>query len=426
MTLTQNWNANDYYNYIIKNGLDELWTSWCNPKSINGIRLVAYSPIYKEEEIETYNKKCTKEGCDGKLIVPLDQRLNKVIYKRVCNGTINGSACGAYNSIIWRWVSKYDHTKNSFDNVDTTRKYAMLGRTFYTTLAIYDERIRPDSITTAREDLWKAYSLGIDIDIIRGTICDMKNREELTKTLNVVREWLNVICPNSYNIQTSGNGIQILIHHNICTKDIFQCMSRFNAYIRYLNDIVLKKENIKGIKIDPINMRDRLFKMIGSIHHKHDLVCIPLHYDVDLTKMYSDEFKLEHFDINKYRINNKLDFYNRYDKNDEKSLYKFLFSNEQINSGKFYGMRALRHKYTENEANNAITGGSTELNDKNDSSTKIDDWIRYDAGISGSVIYRINEHKELEIEMLGVDRKNKELRNKIIKGIETQIKNNKL
>lgn len=408
MSPTQNWTEKDYLNHIIKNKLDSIWYGYCNPKSVDAIRLATYTPIYSEKLVELLERKCSRHECDGNMVVPLDDRTRRVINKIVCNGTVKGSACGNYKMILYRWVSAADQTKLWFKDIETVRRYGEIGRTFYATLSLYDRRILPKSSMYVNESLMRAHTLGMDIDIKhgRGTICDSVNREEIDVVLDIVRERLNTFAEGSYNLQTSGNGTYIFLHHNLVKIDIFNQMARFNSWINYLNKVI-KENGVTRIKIDPINMPSRVFKLIGSIHQKHDLVCIPLIHDCHISKMESDEFKLKNFNIEKFIIDGKLQFYNRYNTDDKKGLYDFLEEHTQKNQ---YGdLRAIRYDFKESVG--AITG--EEQKEDNEIAKESEEFSDYYTGweplnidISGRVIHKRRPDGRHEIEMLGVKEEN--------------------
>lgn len=410
MSLTQNWTEKDYLKHMIDNKLDSIWRGWSNPKSVDGIRLAAYAPIYSERLVELLERKCTRKGCNGNTIVPLDDRIRKIIYKIVCNGTVNDSACGAYKAILYRWVSASDQTKLWFQDIDTVRHYGELGRTFYSTLSIYDRRILPKNSLYVNESLMRAHTLGMDIDIKKGhgNICDIENREQIDVVLDIIREQLNTFAGESYNLQTSGNGIYIFLHHNLVKIDIFNQMARFNSWINYLNT-VLKGNGVTRIKIDPINMPSRVFKLIGSIHQKLDLVCIPLEHDCHISKMSGDEFKLKNFNIEKYISpeTGKLVFYNRYNEKDKRSLYDFLEEHTQKHP---YGdLRAVRYQFKDSVE--VTTGeeqkeeGKEDQEDKSESdkfSEYYTGWKPLDVQVPGRIIHKKMFDGRHQVEMLGV------------------------
>lgn len=407
--ITQNWSEKDYLNHIIKNKLDSIWYGWSNPRSVDGIRLSSYTPIYSEKLAELLERKCTRKGCNGNLIVSLDDRVRKIIYKMICNGIVNGSACGAYKAVLYRWVSSSDQTKLWFRDIDTVRYYGELGRTFYSTLSVYDRRILPKNSLYVNESLMIAHTLGMDIDIKKGhgTICDLENREEIDKVLNIVRGELGTFAEGSYNLQTSGNGVYIFLMHDLVKTDIFNQMARFNGWINYLNGVI-KGNGITRIKIDAINMPSRVFKLIGSIHQKLDLVCIPMEHDCHISKMSSDEFKLKNFNIEKYIIDGKLQFYNRYNDKDKKSLYDFLEEHTQRHP---YGdLRAIRYKFK--EGIEVITGEEQKEDDNgNEEENKIETdkfseyytgWEPLDLQVPGRIIHKKMFDGRHQVEMLGV------------------------
>ena len=328
--------------HVKKNNLDIIWSSYSTPKSIDAIRLNAYTPIYNENRVKYLTKKCSRNDkngiiCEGILEIPKDDVEKGIIHTLKCSNT----KCRKYKTIIYRWLSSTNKCKLHFNSPEKVDEYAPQGRAFYGTLTLHDKNIIQPKSQYVNEKLIKACSLGIDIDIISGTILDLTNREELQKTIELVTEELNTFIPNSYNIQTSGNGIQIFIHHNLCKINVFETMAKMNALIIHL-DSLRKEKGITKIKIDPLNTPGRLFKLIGSPHQKYDLVCIPI--NENLMKIESNEFKLENFDINKYRDENgKLLFYNKCNINETKSLYEILENNTLKHPG--YGDRALRYRF---------------------------------------------------------------------------------
>jgi hypothetical protein len=183
-------------------------------------------------------------------------------------------------------------------------------------------------------------------------------------------------------------------------------MGMFNGWIRQLN-IELKTMGITKIKIDSINMPSRVFKMMGSIHQSYDLVAIPLEYDVNLSKMKGDEFKLENFNINNYIVDNKLNYYNRYNPNERMSLYKFLetHSIEADTSGP----RAIRYDYT--DAIETTTGEEQPKTKHELTPEEIQSyyenqgWKKFDIAIPGRVYYRTMSNNDIRVKMFGVDKK---------------------
>lgn len=378
--------------HVRKNRLNELWTNWSNPKSINGIRLAAYTPFYSEDLAEMIMKKCPRidksngEQCPGVWTVPKEDVERGVVTKIVCNHP----GCRRYKPIIWRWVASGDRRKLYFNDRGVVDFYASRGRAFYGTLSIHDRKIVSPNSHYVNERLIVGTTLGIDIDIIEGTICDSGNKEDLQKTIDIVREELDTFIPNSYNLQTSGNGVYFLIHHDLCKTNIFPTMAKFNGWIINL-DLIRQDAGITKTKIDPLNSPGRLFKMVGSPHQKYDLVCIPMKFDCDVTKMNNDEFKLKNFDIANYididsDRKGKLNFYDRCDKRESTALYSFL--DEHSLKSPDYGERALRYKFK--EITEILTG-----EEQPESSEKIDEeidrlfgWNEFKTNTPGRVHYR--------------------------------------
>lgn len=333
-------------NYVMRNRLDELWTAWSNPVNTGGIRLSAYTPIYSQELADMLMRKCpridgeTKQQCPGTWVVPKDDVERGVITKIACNHP----GCRRYKPIIWRWSAPGDRRKLYFETKELVDFYSTRGRSFYGTLSIHDKKIIAPKAHYVNERYILGTTLGIDIDIINGTICDPLNKEDMQRTIDLLKEELDTFVPGSYNLQTSGNGIYFLLHHGLCKKDIFPTMARFNGWITHM-DAIRQEKGIVRTKIDPLNSPGRLFKMVGSPHQKHDLVCIPLGVDCDITKMDNNDFKLKNFSIGKYIVDGRMSFYNRCNIEETKGLYQFL--EEHSERCPDYGDRALRYKFKE-------------------------------------------------------------------------------
>lgn len=406
VTLTQNWTFQNYQQYIINNNLDNIWYDWCNPKSINGIRVASYTPVYSNASVLLNEKKCKKISCNGTYRIPEDSTIRKILYKKVCD------ECNATKTILYRWISSHDNTKIYFNSPDTIRNYGFVGRAFYATLTLYNKNIISSNGMYVDDGLMIAHTLGMDIDIVSGTICDSNNKEDLNKCLNIIRENLDTFIPNSYNLQTSGNGLYVFIHHLLCTSNIRHTMSQFNSYIKYLQKLCRDK-GIKKVKIDPINMASRVYKMIGSIHQKYDLVCIPLDFDCNINDIDNNKFKLENFNIDNYiDEDNQFKFYNRYDTNEKIQLYKFLEEHCLEKEGS--NLRAIKHQFTDAIASDTITGENQSEQLKLEYTKKInemtdEEFINYYVGwknlkteIPGRVIFKNNVNGRKQVEMIGV------------------------
>jgi len=406
--------------HIKKNNLNNIWSSYSTPKSIDAIRLNAYTPIYNENRVKYLEKECTRIDknnipCGGTLEVPKEDIEREVIYILKCSNP----KCRKYKRVIYRWLSSKDKRKLQFDTPKKVDEYAIQGRAFYGTLTLHDKNIIQPKVQYVNEKLIKACSLGIDVDIISGTILDSTNRNELQKTIELITEELNTIIPNSYTIQTSGNGIQIFVHHNLCRVNVFEYMAKMNGLIVHL-DSLRKEKGITKIKIDPLNTPGRLFKLIGSPHQKYDLVCIPI--NENLMKMESNEFKLENFDINKYRNDDgKLLFYNKCNINETKALYEAL--DENTIKHPEYGERALRYKFkdivelTTNQKQDFTQEEESEFQKQIDEETdRIFGWQKFNTEISGRVNFKAQKDNYI-IQMYSND----EDKEKILKEFKKNI-----
>jgi len=406
MTLTQDWTPEHYLKHITDNNLDNIWTGWCNPKSVEGIRVAAYTPLYNDQHISALEKPCSKKSCKGGTYrYSLDDKKNRILNWRTCD------VCNAKISSLYRWTSRYDKTKIWFNSPEIVRRYAQQGRSFYGTLTLYKKEIISPRSQYSNENITLAHTLGIDIDIDKGNICDKENRKELDKALEVIRDELSTFAPKSYNLQTSGNGVYVFLHHKLCTTDIRNTMYIFNRWINSLQD-KCEKLGMKGIELDAINVLSRVYKLVGSIHQQHDLVAIPLEHDIKLESMDSNEFKLKDFNMSKYYVDNKINFYNRLDVNEKGSLYKFLDEftvNSDLRNDKLYQNYM---KETGKIAIEAITGENQNIDfaKMKESLTLSDEeyfkkyggWKKIDMGNNSSVRYKRKIDGRIITQLIGV------------------------
>lgn len=409
------WNPKDYLNYIVKNNLDSIWSSWCNPASGDGgIRVAAYKPLYNDSYakwLDAGNKPCKK--CTGYFVIPDADKQRRIINRWRCN------VCSSKKDVLYRDMDKRDPngrrtSKLYFSDNNTVRFYGNKGRTFYSTLILYDKQILNPSAIYGDASLMKSVTLGIDIDIKNGCITETKNRSELQKAIDHLKiEFLDKIVPKSYNLQSSGNGIYVLLHHKLVSTDVFKTCLLFNELISEMNNDI---EN-EFVKMDALNGASRVFKLMGSIHQQYDLVAIPLPYDVDLTKMNPEQFKLSKFTINDYidkQTGNLEYYYKRYDMQDSKSLYDFLEKNVALLSTS--SPRAMRAKVRGKDVD------ETKWASQCAEFMKKDAWTLLDLDIPGEVYFRIKD-EGLEINLFRVP---KEDRDKISKIAKDKIKDMKL
>lgn len=415
--VTETWTLKDYKDYVIKNKLDIIWSSWSNPQS-GGIRTAAFKPIYTDSYsawADAGNKKCTKKNCTGKFVIPDEHKKKRVMNIWRCN------ICTTKKDILYRDIDKVDSngrkkSKLYLFNGDVVRYYADKGRPFYSTLIVYDKKITDPHAQFSDVSLMKSVTLGIDIDLKNGCITDKKNREELQKAINRLKEkFLDKIVPGSYNLQTSGNGIYILIHHELVNKNVFEICTFYNALITEMNEEI---EN-DYVKLDALNGPSRVFKLIGSIHQEHDVVAIPLKHDCDLTKMTEDDFKLKNFNIDNYfnKDSGKLEYYNRLDLKDSEPLYEYLKNNyAMLPTSSPRAMRAARR-------GNMDDAKWAEYCAK---FMKKEAWIMLDVGLPGEVYYRIKDNS-IEINLFRIQEEEKSrikklVRQKVQEQLQTQEK----
>lgn len=345
--------------YIQDNFLDHIWTNWSNPTVYPGkhksIRFNAYTPQYTDTRVNRLHSKCKStinkteqnpdgEPCAGYIEVPFTDKQRHIIK------TIQCPVCNTYQDIMYRWISSVDQTKLYLQSKEHVQHYSQIGRSFFATLITYKPEAQGPQRNYGNESLITSMTLAIDIDNKTGhTIVDPITREKLQKTIDIVKEELNTFVPNSYNIQTSGNGINFLLHHRLTTQNVLDTAARFDNFIDQTLIPRMKKADIHGIQIDSLNGASRVFKMLGSPHQRYDLVAIPIQTDDDLTKMTTDEFKLKNFNIKRF-INgdNQLLYYNHFDDKDITSLYTYLL--ETTDKHPNYGARAKRYVSKESMA----------------------------------------------------------------------------
>jgi hypothetical protein len=326
MRITKDWTGKDYLKYVTDNQLDRLWSNWCNPGGGEfGIRVGAYKPIYTDGYaawLDNNNKKCGKKSCDGFMIISDEDKENRIVNRLRCN------SCGSKKDVLYRDVGRrvggYRKPKLWLGDIDAVRYFAGLGRTFYSTLILYDKFVLEPDSQYVDATLMKSVSLGIDIDLKKGCITGKTERMELDEALNKIRKKLGLVgVGNSYNLQSSGRGVYFLLHHKLVVSNIFETCVKFNALIvDWNNDI----EN-EWLKLDALNGPSRVFKLFGSIHQQDDVVALPLEYDVILSDMDSKNFLVENFDVNNYMNNGRLNFYKRFDDSEIKNLEKYLKEN---------------------------------------------------------------------------------------------------
>lgn len=312
------WLPIDFFTHITENGIDKIYVDYANPLDVDGIRVSAFVPsaIYKRRHHMT-TIPCKRAECiEVGAMMHLQPGGGVAKYK--CE------KCELVRRLMYRRsYARADAPKLYFKDTKSVRDIATQAITFYHTLPIFDKKVLSPDMPYSPE-LRSAYTLGIDIDLVGDTIVNPKNISAISIALDIIREELDNFIPNSYNMQTSGNGIYILIHHSLLTDSISKYMTLYNALIRIINYRIHEKTNL--VKLDDLNDRSRVFKSVFSIHQFHPLIAIPLEHDVNISKFDPSQFKLRNFDMKNYKDaeGNLTNFYNRHKKSESKSLVKRL------------------------------------------------------------------------------------------------------
>lgn len=310
------WREIDFQHFIVDNHIDEIFVNQCNHPE--GIKCVAIVPNYPSQfntgqhrlRIK-HNIPNTNDKCDGWMTLPSP---SEAAHLYTCQ------KCGRQKRRMFRWQSPSPSSgKLFFETVEDVRAMAKMARTYYSTLGVWDEKIL-DSKAVYDDKYLKGYTLGIDLDLIDGTLFDYKNKVAMNEVINIIRDELSTLVPNSYNLQTSGNGVYILIHHALLTTDYYGAMFAWSLFLDEIIDKVDKRSASARVVIQVGNDFARVFKMIGSIHLVLPTVAVPLPHNVDLTKFNMRETEIENVNTDHWEDI----FYNRCDKTESISLQKRL------------------------------------------------------------------------------------------------------
>lgn len=299
----------NYLSWVIDNDLHKIYPLYSNPAE--GVRLAAVKPA---REYAPQSKPCFRNRCEDGVMHLTDSPA--AVYE--CE------MCGATRKPIYRWRSS---DRNSgwmrFSTHKAVSYRAKYVRSWYATLGVFDKScIYQKSIFNW--DFLNAYTLGIDIDIRSGLITEYKNRVALDKTLSYLKDVFSC-CENSYNLQTSGNGLYFMIHHSLCTKDIMETAGKFRMLLRECAD---KVDKLTGgrIKIDDqLVNASQVFKLAGSLHQTYDLVAIPVDANIkfvgaDLSQTDPGKFDMHNF----VDDDGKVEWYDNKKSSEAKDLYGML------------------------------------------------------------------------------------------------------
>ena len=297
----------DYRDWVVKNDLHKIYPLYCNLSE--GVRLAATKPArgYVPE-----TRMCEAKGCDG--IMRLTDSPSAV-YR--CE------KCGRMKFSLYRWISASKmNTKFSFEKPSDVLSRARNTRSWYASLGVFDKK----SIMMANAYDWNAcnaYTLGIDIDIRKGIITDVANRESLDKAVVYLKDVFSC-CANNINLQTSGNGLYCMLHHEMCTKDIQVTSGKFAMLLHQCDSDVREITNGR-LKIDShlINP-SQVFKMAGSLHQTYNLVAIPVDVDTVFSIADLSQTDPDKFDMRNFIDGNRVLWYNNRKRSERQDFYRML------------------------------------------------------------------------------------------------------
>ncbi len=178
-------------------------------------------------------------------------------------------------------------------------------RTLYATLNIFDSISKLKSIPLDKEErdvgqelgTFKdtiAYSLGVDIDSIKGPTGEDIHTSEIKAAVEAAGQYFVDFLKEkgitqSVHVLQSGGGIYIMIHHELChipeessreqrVEYFFWLTKAMNNLIKSIGEQFFSAhpEHKGRVKFDAINHQKRIFKTIYSIHKKYPYAVIPL------------------------------------------------------------------------------------------------------------------------------------------------------
>ena len=296
------WLEVDFHHFVVDNNIDEIFVRQCNHPE--GIRCVAVVPNYPSQfNIGKHILKCDK--CGGWMLLP---NASEAAHLYTCQD------CGKQKRRMFRWQSSNSNSgKLFFETVEDVRAISKIARTYYSTLGVWDSAIL-DGGAVYNDKYLRGYTLGIDIDLIDGTLFDYKNVVAMNDALDMIRDELSTFVPNSYNLQTSGNGVYVLIHHSLITEDFYNAIHLWSLLL----DKMVREHEMPRVNIQVGNDFARVYKMVGSIHLVLPTVAVPLPHNVNLTK-----FNMHSTEVENINTDNWKDiFYNRCDKGEATDLLR--------------------------------------------------------------------------------------------------------
>jgi hypothetical protein len=332
------WSRKDYHKFYQQNELATLHRLFL--KQTEGFRLFVWTPSYlNQKEMGVLNVKC--DTCDGNAILNNDLK-KAALY--VCE------KCGKEIFKIFRW------TKASKDSGNIVIKdnnqllyYSLNTRVMYFTLGIWKNReIRQgkDGEYGKLEKL-KAWNLAIDIDVKNSLFLKPKNINKMGIVLDLIRQDLNEIVPNSYELMSSGNGMYVLLNHKLTAGFSAEMFMKtklvWSSYQECINEL-LNESEIKNIKLDASStfLSSAFIKLPYTFHKRYNIISVPLKYDIDFTKSESRQLLMNtNFDDKiKFNIKDYPKFYTRYDENDKQSLINWV--------NKYYDEHITEEKQSDN------------------------------------------------------------------------------
>ena len=325
------WTQDDYNTFFYSNRLQDIYYPFMNCD--DGFRLFVYKPSYiNQKNMNFIESPCPKKNCSG-----VGKLLNNPV-----GAFYQCSKCNKIFDKTFRWKSSDKDSGNIvIENKKQLFWYSRLARTMYYTLGIWDnnEIKNGDDGEYGNQDKLKGWTFVMDIDVKHSLMLTSKNINRMNIVLNVIRDELNTFIPNSYEFMSSGNGIYVIVNHQLTKKFDYKMYIKaklvWSSFQMYLNNL-FKKANIKNIKIDDksTSLSSAFVKLPYTFHNKYDVISVPLCYDIDLGKTSDIKLLLDskRNDFNTFDINNYPKFYKRYNKNDNVGFLSFIndYYNENI------------------------------------------------------------------------------------------------
>lgn len=317
------WSQDDYNKFFYSNKIQDIYYPFMNCNE--GFRLFVYKPSYiNQKNMNFIESSCPKKNCNG---------IGKLLDKPV-GAFYKCSKCNKIFDKTFRWKSSNKDSGNIvIENKKQLFWYSRLARTMYYTLGIWDN----DEIKDGKEgaygnhDKLKSWTFVVDIDVKHSLMLTSKNINRMNIVLSTIKNELDTFIPNSYEFMSSGNGMYVIVNHQLTKKFDYEMYTKAKlvwlSFQMYLNDL-FEKANVKNIKIDDksTKLSSAFVKLPYTFHNKYDIISVPLGHDINLNKTSDIKLLLDskRKNFTTFNINNYPKFYDRYDKNDNKGFSAFI------------------------------------------------------------------------------------------------------